>query len=83
MILPCHEYWVITCRYFVALSADPLLIWNYGAMAVFAFVAGIGFWLTFRHLDSQEEALNAITDAENVEKATQRSQEASNKDEKA
>ena len=29
-------------------------------MAVIAFVAGIVFWLQFRHLDAQENALNDI-----------------------
>ena len=52
---------------YVALSADPLLIWNYGSMAVFAFIAGIGFWLTFRELDAEEESLNAITDKESLD----------------
>jgi POT family proton-dependent oligopeptide transporter len=47
---------------FVALSTDPLLVWNYGAMAVLAFVAGIGFWFSFRHLDSQEDELNAYVE---------------------
>lgn len=43
-----------------AVSADPLLVWNYGAMAVLAFVGGIAFWLSFRHLDKEEDALNAL-----------------------
>ncbi|EJD07116.1 PTR2-domain-containing protein [Fomitiporia mediterranea MF3/22] len=51
---------------FVSLSEDPLLVWNYGAMGVFAFVAGTGFWFSFRRLDAEEEALNAITDAEGI-----------------
>lgn len=29
-------------------------------MGVLAFVAGILFWFTFRHLDAQEEALNEL-----------------------
>jgi len=45
---------------FVSLSADPLLVWNYGAMAVISFCAGIGFWLQYRHLDRREDVLNAI-----------------------
>ena len=45
---------------FVALSEDPLLVWNYGTMAVLASVAGTIFWLQFRHLDAQEEELNHI-----------------------
>lgn len=43
----------------VALSADPLLVWNYGTMSVLAFVAGILFWFSVRHLDEQEDYLNA------------------------
>jgi POT family proton-dependent oligopeptide transporter len=53
---------------FVSVSADPLLVWNYGSMAVLAFLAGIGFWITFRHLDAQEDALNELaTGRVNVE----------------
>ncbi len=44
----------------VALSTDPLLTWNYGAFAVVSFFAGIGFWLSFRHLDAEEDALNSL-----------------------
>jgi POT family proton-dependent oligopeptide transporter len=45
---------------FVSLSADPLLVWNYGTMAVISFLAGIGFWMQYRHLDRREDVLNAI-----------------------
>jgi len=45
---------------FVSLSADPLLVWNYGVMGVLAGVSGIIFWFQYRHLDSQEDELNAI-----------------------
>ncbi|KAI0029761.1 PTR2-domain-containing protein [Vararia minispora EC-137] len=45
---------------FVTLSTDPLLVWNYGAMAVISFIGGILFWIMFRKLDAQEEELNAI-----------------------
>lgn len=41
-----------------ALSEDPLLVWNYGAVAVIAFIGGIGFWLTFRKADKDEDKLN-------------------------
>lgn len=44
----------------VPLSADPLLVWNYGAMAVLAFVAGCLFWLQFRALDRDEDGLNEL-----------------------
>jgi POT family proton-dependent oligopeptide transporter len=45
---------------FVSVSADPLLVWNYGSMAVLAFVAGCIFWVQFRHLDSEEDVLNEL-----------------------
>jgi len=45
---------------FVSLSADPLLVWNYGAMAVLAGFTGVVFWLSVRRLDSQEDQLNAL-----------------------
>jgi POT family proton-dependent oligopeptide transporter len=45
---------------FVPLSGDPLLVWNYGVMAVLSGVGGILFWLCHRHLDAQEEELNNL-----------------------
>lgn len=33
---------------------------NYGSAGIIAFVAGIGFWLCFRGLDAQEDALNQL-----------------------
>lgn len=44
----------------VGLSADPLLVWNYGVVAVLAFVGGTCFWLQFRGLDQREDALNML-----------------------
>jgi len=58
---------------FVTLSADPLLVWNYGVMAVLAFVGGSLFWWQFRELDADEDHLNMlptghlITTAKDVE----------------
>ena len=46
--------------YFPALSADPLLIWNYGTMAILSFASGIGFWLSVRNLDRHEDELNNL-----------------------
>ncbi|KAK0501462.1 POT family-domain-containing protein [Armillaria luteobubalina] len=43
---------------FVSLSADPLLVWNYGVMAAIAGVAGILFWFAVRNLDAEEDKLN-------------------------
>jgi len=45
---------------FVSVSEDPLLVWNYGSMAVLAFVAGIIFWFQFRHVDDEEDTLNEL-----------------------
>lgn len=45
---------------FTSLSSDPLLVWNYGTMAVLSGVGGVFFWFSFRHLDQEEEALNDI-----------------------
>lgn len=46
-----------------ALSADPLLIWNYGFVAVLAFVGGNLFYLTHYRLDKQEDELNKIQES--------------------
>ncbi|KAK2600065.1 hypothetical protein QQS21_005229 [Conoideocrella luteorostrata] len=42
----------------VGLSEDPLLVWNYGSVAVVALIGGIGFYLTFRKADREEDAMN-------------------------
>ena len=44
----------------VPLADDPLLIWNYGVVAILAFAGGIGFWFTWRSLDAREDELNMI-----------------------
>jgi len=46
---------------FVSLSADPLLVWNYGVMGVLAGVTGVVFWLVVRRLDAQEDKLNNLS----------------------
>ena len=43
-----------------ALSTDPLLVWNYGSMAVLALLAGVAFWFIFQDLDAREDELNEI-----------------------
>ncbi|RPD65541.1 oligopeptide transporter [Lentinus tigrinus ALCF2SS1-7] len=53
---------------FVPLVADPLLEWNYGVMAVLAFVAGTIFWIQFRSLDKEEDELNALSEGQYDEK---------------
>ncbi|KAL0071133.1 hypothetical protein AAF712_001691 [Marasmius tenuissimus] len=45
---------------FVALAEDPLLVWNYGSMAVLAAIAGTLFWISVRKLDAKEDELNEI-----------------------
>ncbi|KAF8882515.1 peptide transporter PTR2A [Gymnopilus junonius] len=45
---------------FVSLSADPLLVWNYGVMGVLAFLTGIIFWFSVRDLDAKEDELNNL-----------------------
>jgi POT family proton-dependent oligopeptide transporter len=47
----------------VALSEDPLLIWNYGVVAVLAFFAGIAFWFCFRKLDAEEDMWNLLQES--------------------
>jgi POT family proton-dependent oligopeptide transporter len=47
----------------VGLSEDPLLVWNYGAVAVVAMFGAIGFHLTFRKADAEEDALNNLQDS--------------------
>ena len=49
---------------FKALSTDPLLVWNYGSMAVLALIAGVLFWFTFKDLDAREDELNQIPEGE-------------------
>ncbi|KAM0073909.1 hypothetical protein ACKRZS_014778 [Fusarium odoratissimum] len=44
----------------VGLAADPLLVWNYGVVAILAVIAGCCFWLQFRNLDVHEDDLNAL-----------------------
>lgn len=45
---------------FVSLSQDPLLVWNYGSMAVLSFVGGTLFWLSYRQLDRDEDKMNLL-----------------------
>ncbi|CAM1508353.1 Fc.00g052010.m01.CDS01 [Cosmosporella sp. VM-42] len=44
----------------VGLAADPLLIWNYGVVAILAFIAGTCFYLQFHSLDIHEDELNEL-----------------------
>ncbi|KAG5811893.1 hypothetical protein H9Q74_000584 [Fusarium xylarioides] len=44
----------------VGLAADPLLVWNYGVVAILAVTAGTCFYAQFRDLDIHEDDLNAL-----------------------
>ncbi|KAK4229601.1 POT family-domain-containing protein [Podospora fimiseda] len=48
----------------VSLADDPLLVWNYGVVAILAVVGGICFWLQFRGLDKMEDELNLLPKGE-------------------
>ncbi|KAL2126867.1 hypothetical protein VTI74DRAFT_11702 [Chaetomium olivicolor] len=48
----------------VSLADDPLLVWNYGVVAVLAAFGGTMFWLQMRHLDKQEDELNMLPKGE-------------------
>ncbi|ETN37447.1 uncharacterized protein HMPREF1541_08438 [Cyphellophora europaea CBS 101466] len=48
---------------FVSLATDPLLIWLYTTVAIISAAGGIGFWLCFRKLDKEEDALNALPES--------------------
>jgi proton-dependent oligopeptide transporter, POT family len=45
---------------FVFLSADPLLVWNYGSAAVLLFVGGLLFYTSHYRLDQEENKLNSL-----------------------
>ncbi|KAK5945260.1 hypothetical protein PMZ80_002464 [Knufia obscura] len=48
---------------FVPLASDPLLVWLYTIIAILSALGGAGFWFTFRKLDAEEDALNAIPES--------------------
>ncbi|KAJ8118078.1 hypothetical protein OPT61_g871 [Boeremia exigua] len=52
----------------VSLSEDPLLVWNYGVVAVLAFLGGILFWFHQRPTDKREDSLNMLPDSTYVGK---------------
>ncbi|PLW55686.1 hypothetical protein PCANC_04604 [Puccinia coronata f. sp. avenae] len=41
---------------FNPLCTDPLLVWNYGTMAIMAFVAGVAFYFVHREIDQEHDA---------------------------
>ncbi|EXJ95412.1 POT family proton-dependent oligopeptide transporter [Capronia coronata CBS 617.96] len=48
---------------FVPLAKDPLFIWLYTIIACLSFVAMFLFWYTFKELDAEEDALNALPES--------------------
>ena len=59
-----HAFAAAIGQALVPLSEDPLLVWNYGVVAVVAFVAGILFWVCNRKLDAEEDRLNMLKHSE-------------------
>ncbi|KKY27564.1 putative oligopeptide transporter [Phaeomoniella chlamydospora] len=49
---------------FVGLSADPLLVWLYGSVAIIAGIGGVMFWVFFRGWDKDEEKMNLLPESE-------------------
>jgi POT family proton-dependent oligopeptide transporter len=47
---------------FVALAADPLLVWNYSVFGVIAFITGIFVWWSVYRLDADEDNLNNLAE---------------------
>jgi len=48
----------------VALAEDPLLVWNYGTVAVVAFLGGMFFYIDNKNIDKEEDRLNALPAAD-------------------
>ncbi|KAF1934679.1 MFS peptide transporter [Clathrospora elynae] len=45
---------------FTPLTSDPHLVWNYGSVAILAFVTGILFHFAYRNMDAKEDELNLL-----------------------
>jgi POT family proton-dependent oligopeptide transporter len=41
---------------------DPLLEWNYGIIAILAFITGFLFWWSVCELDAREDELNNLAE---------------------
>lgn len=55
----------------VSLSEDPLLVWNYGVVAVLAALGGVAFWFSNRITDKEEDKLNLLPKADYAAKGEQ------------
>ncbi|KAK6212054.1 POT family protein [Colletotrichum tabaci] len=58
-----HAFSSAIAQAFVGLAADPLLVWLYTCIAIISCLGGVGFWLMFRKLDKEEDALNALPES--------------------
>lgn len=45
---------------FTPLTVDPLVVWNYGGVAIISFVTGVLFWFAYRKMDKEEDQLNML-----------------------
>jgi len=45
---------------FTPLTDDPHLVWNYGSVAIISFATGVLFWIFYRNMDKEEDALNML-----------------------
>jgi POT family proton-dependent oligopeptide transporter len=48
----------------VSLAEDPLLVWNYGVVAVLAALGGVAFWFDNRNIDKEEDRLDLLPNAQ-------------------
>lgn len=45
---------------FTPLTVDPLIVWNYSAVAIISFVTGVAFAFVYRSMDKAEDQLNML-----------------------
>ncbi|KAF5366602.1 hypothetical protein D9758_008970 [Tetrapyrgos nigripes] len=53
---------------FLPLLDDPLVVWNFGSLAIISAVGGVLFWFSVRKLDEQEDVLNNLVEGRLVAK---------------
>ncbi|THU85118.1 PTR2-domain-containing protein [Dendrothele bispora CBS 962.96] len=66
MYLVTNAFGAALSEAFLPLLVDPLLTWNYGAVAIIAAVGGTAFWISIRKLDAQEDQLNNLAEGHMV-----------------
>lgn len=54
----------------VALAEDPLLVWNYGVVAVVAAIGGVLFWFDNAKIDAEEDKMNLLPQAQYTARET-------------